>query len=122
VMGIALPLLFVTYAVLSFLGEAGLGKELFVYRQSLNDIGHFGEWLINAAEVLSVAYLLHLWYVLFEGDFFTTRSIYNKALNSLNQDASSHNCLRELANQDLSERASICAYAKLPADYEFGKI
>lgn len=122
IFGFALPLILMVNVVLSLTGEVGLGKELFVNRTELADTGHFGEWPINAIEAASVAYLLHLWYVINEGDFAITRRLYDKVITNFKGDPSSYNQLCKTANDDLAERAQICHYLKNPVHYKFEKL
>lgn len=122
ILGIAVPLILLANVVFSITGEVGLGTQLFVNRTELPDTGHFGEWPINAVEAASLAFLMHLWYVVNEGDFPITRRIYDKVINTFNADASSHNQLCKIANEDLTERAQICHYLKYPTQYKFEKL
>lgn len=118
--GIALPIIFLLCATLSFVGEFGLGKELFVDREELTDVGHFGEWPFNAIEVISIAFFLHIWCMINEGDFVRTRKIYAEHIVSLEDDDQNlHNRLCDVANEELSQSSTSCHYFKLPSDYQF---
>lgn len=118
--GVAFPIMLLLGAVLSFVGEFGLGKEIFYDREELTDIGHFGEWPFNAIELVSVAFFLHIWCMINEGDFVRTRKIYSKHINALaDDDLNLHNRLCEVANEELSQLSTGCYYFKLPSDYLF---
>ena len=120
VKGVALPIILVTGAALSLVGEIGLGKELFGDRNELTDIGHFGEWPFNAAEMIGVAYFMHKWCIINEGNFVRIRKIYEKSINSLeDDDLILYNRLCKVANDELSQFATSCHYFKLPSDYKF---
>lgn len=86
IMGIALPAFLVLFGVFSLVGEVGLGKELFIEKTSLDDTGHFGEWLINFFEGVAAAYLLHVSYILNEGDYAIRKEIYNEEIALLQND------------------------------------
>lgn len=107
---------------ISYIGEFGLGIELYRLHKNLADVGHFGEWLLNVAEAMGVAYFLHRWCMLNEGDFVITRKIYDKVLMALKADAPAHNRLCELANEDLAQQSINCQYIKLPLDYQFEEV
>lgn len=121
IMGVAIPLILLSSAIFSLVGEFGLGKELFIDREELTDTGHFGEWPFNATDSLLAAFLLHLWYMLNEGDFVITKKIYARHMERLQNDSSLHNRLCSIANADLSQRAGGCSHFKLPMDYRFKK-
>ncbi len=117
--GIALPIIFFSGAFLSFVGEIGLGKEIFFDRNELTDIGHFGEWPFNATEMIGIAYFLHKWCILNEGDFARTRGTYKNALRSLqDENVLIQSRLCKVANRELNDLAIRCHYFKLPSDYE----
>lgn len=130
VMGIAIPIILLSCAILSFVGEFGLGKELFIDEEGLTDVGHFGEWPFNAVEMVGVAFLLHLWVMINEGDFAITRKIYAKHIECSEKDCSLHKCLQEntslrnrlctIANEELAQSAVNCHYFK-PLGYQFEK-
>lgn len=117
--GVALPIILITGAALSLVGEIGLGKELFSDRENLTDIGHFGEWPFNAAEMIGVAYFMHKWCIINEGNFVRTKKIYDKVINSLEDgDLNLYNRLCKVASIELSQLATGCHYFKLPSDYK----
>lgn len=123
ILGVALPIIFLLCAALSFVGEFGLGKELFVDREELTDIGHFGEWPFNAVEVITVAFFLHIWCMINPGDFARTRKIYARHINSLKDDnLNFHDRLCDTANEALSQMSPGCHFFKLPSDYQFEKL
>lgn len=76
VIGVAVPIFLLISALCSYVGEIGLGTELFYHRESLTDVGHFGEWPFNALELIALAILLNLWSIIYEGDFANLRSNY----------------------------------------------
>jgi len=122
IFGIVIPIILILNATLSMVGEFGLGKELFVDKKELVDVGHFGEWPINAMEALSASYLLHTWFVINEGDLAFTRKVYAKQLNLLQNEAELHNRLAKAANQEMSLLAGSCGYFKRPFEYKFESI
>lgn len=111
-----LPLIFVGNAFLSIIGEVGLGKDIFYNRTGLEETGHFGEWPINACEALSVAWLLHLWYLVNEGHYFLARKAYRQEIKQENDDQLILR-LADLANRELSEISQICHHMKYPFQY-----
>jgi hypothetical protein len=130
ILGIAIPIILLSCAILSFVGEFGLGKELFIDKEGLTDVGHFGEWPFNAVEMVGVAFLLHLWVMINEGDFTITRKIYAKHIECSDKDCSLHKCLQEdtklrnrlctIANEELAQGAVSCHYFK-SLGYQFEK-
>lgn len=122
VFGIAFPVIFLSNVVLSLIGEFGLGKELFIDKEERTDIGHFGEWPINAIEALVTAFFLYLWYVLNEGNFEITRQIYANEIKNLQHDPEIHNRLCDLASEELSKISMTCNYKKLSLEYKFDKL
>ncbi len=122
ILGVALPLILLTTTVMSCVGEVGLGKELFSDREALTDIGHFGEWPLNAVEAFAMAFFLHLWCMVNQGDFIRKKQVYETHLNTLKGDRSTHNRLADLANQELSELSNECHFFKYPHDYKFTKL
>jgi hypothetical protein len=121
VFGIAIPLIFIANTIFSIVGEVGLGAQLFHNRTDLADTGHFGEWPINAIEALSVAYLLHLWYLLNEGDLRITKKVYATEITKQN-DTEIHNRLCTIANKEMSEMSTVCHYLKYPHEINFKKL
>lgn len=108
--GAILPVCLMVNAVLSIVGLVGLGVELFVLRQELTDVGHFGEWMFNSVESFSAAVILIFLFVVNEGDLLLTKKIYQE------------HCRRDsvlissLALQDLSSLAPLCSFWKTPED------
>lgn len=82
VIGVAIPIFLLITAICSYVGEIGLGTELFYHRESLTDVGHFGEWPFNALEVLGFAILLNLWAIIYEGDFANLKSNYGEEIEN----------------------------------------
>lgn len=122
VMGVAIPLILLTTAVMSFVGEFGLGKELFMDREELTDVGHFGEWPLNAVEALATAFFFHLWFLVNEGDFIRTRKVYKAHLGGLKDTPSSYNKVVEIANEELKDLTPGCGFFKLPGEYQIEKL
>lgn len=122
IFGVIIPIMMLVNVFFSLVGEFGLGKELYVDRKELTDVGHFGEWPINAIESLSAAYLLHKWYVTDEGDLSFTKKIYRKELHQLQNDPVLHNRLAKAGNQEMSLVAANCKYFKHPSEYQFESI
>lgn len=120
IFGIAIPIILLGTALLSFVGQIGLAKQLFYDREELTDVGHFGEWPFNAVEAIGVAIFLHFLCILNEGDFERTRMVYAKQIDKLKDEPDLHNHLCKVANKDLSQQASGCNYFKL--NYQFKKI
>jgi hypothetical protein len=109
VLGVALPIICFLCGAASLFGHWGLGEEIFVHRNALTDVGHFGEWPFNTVEVISLAFLLHIWCILNVGDFVRTRKIYAEQINSLKDDDQnllSHFC--DVANVEVLQCASSC--------------
>lgn len=119
IFGIVIPIIMLLNVFFSLVGEFGLGKELYVDRKELTDVGHFGEWPINAIEAFSAAYLLHKWYVTDEGDLSITKKVYRKQLMNLQNDPVLHNRLAKTGNQDMSLVIASCKYFKHPIEYKF---
>lgn len=120
--GIALPIILLITTIFSLVGEMGLGKELYIDRQELTDVGHFGEWPLNAAESFMMALFLHLWCVINEGSFVNIREIYGRQLQTLKERPEAHNRLVKIANQELTTASPGCHYYKLPMEYKFTKL
>lgn len=120
--GVVLPISFTAMSVLSYVGEYGLGLDLYDEHNNPTDVGHFGEWPFNVIEAMGVALFLHRWCMLNEGDFVITRKIYDKVLQALNGDTQAHNRMCQLANEDLAQQSINCQYMKLPLDYQFEEI
>lgn len=119
VFAIVFPLWLVSNFALSIIGEVGLGKELFVDREELTDIGHFGEWPINAIEALGSAYLLSFWYAASAGIAEKIKSIYAAKVDGLaGYSAEVRRRLCDIAKQELAQVASHTAYLTLPYDFE----
>lgn len=119
IFGIVFPVWLITNAALSITGEVGLGKELFVDREELTDIGHFGEWPINAVEAVGTAYLLNMWYAASAGVVEATKSIFRKYLGLLADDEPAMQArLACIAKEELSQASSSCSYLQLPTDNE----
>lgn len=106
IFGIAIPILLISNATLSLIGEVGLGSELFGNRSNLEDTGHFGEWPINTIEALSLAWLLHSWYLLSLGNFWNVRKIYQNEIKRNSENQKLQLKLKKVALQELSEIAS----------------
>lgn len=122
ILGVALPIILITTAVLSVVGSIGLGQELFVAKKELGDTGHFGEWPFNGADSTAGALLLFFWVMLSEGEIVKTREVYEKHLAKLVNEVSLYNRLCDIANLHLSELAQQCQYFKFPLEYKFEKI
>jgi hypothetical protein len=122
ILGVAIPLILLTGAFISLMGQLALGHELFVEREDLTAIGHFGEWPFNFIEAIGVAFFLHLWCMINEGDFVITRDVYKQHIGALQNDRECHNRLCDVANEELGQSSSACHYFKLPLDYKFEKI
>ncbi len=120
IMGVAIPMILLVLASISVVGEVGLGEMIFYAREDLGDTGHLGEWPFNAIEILGVAFLLHYWCMIDEGEFKMTRNIYKRYLSELTDDKILHNRLCAIANKHLAERQGY--FFKLPLDYQFKKI
>ncbi len=119
IFGIAFPLIFMVNFVLSIVGEVGLGKELFVDREELTDIGHFGEWPINAIESLGTAYLLIWWYSLSVGSFEAIKGVFSRCVAALKDDEPIlHDRVLALAKEELAQVALHSNYLELPDDTE----
>jgi hypothetical protein len=121
IMGVAIPLILLTTVIFSYIGEFGLGKELFIEREELTDVGHFGEWPINAIEAIATAFFFHFWFMLSEGDFVRTRNVYKANLQNLKETSSKYNRVATLGNEELKELSSGVSF-KLPGQYEIKKI
>ncbi len=123
IFGIVFPLILVLNFMLSLVGEVGLGKEVFGNREELTDIGHFGEWPINAIEAIATAYLFHIWYVISEGNKQAIKEAYRPALVNLDDDnVALKGRLYNLAKEELGEQAPHSAYLTLPGDEELDDI
>lgn len=122
VMGVALPLVLITTVIFSYVGEVGLGKELFIDREELTDVGHFGEWPLNAVEALATAFFFHLWFMISEGDFVRTRRVYETTMRESNLKVSDYNRIAAVANEELKDLSTGCGFFKLPGEYEITKI
>jgi hypothetical protein len=120
--GIAVPIVLLSNAILSIVGEIGLGKELYIDKEGLTDTGHFGEWPINAVESSVTAYFLHKWYVINEGDFAITQSIFAQKLEGLRESKTLYNRLCGIANEELLQISANCAYVKIPMEYKFKEL
>lgn len=128
-LGIAIPILLLSCAIFSFIGEFGLGKELFIDREELTDVGHFGEWPFNAVELIGIAFFLHLWCIINPGNFAMTRNIYAKHIECTEKNCSVHKSIQEdtrlhhrlctLANAELSQKSSQCGYFQSLLNYKF---
>lgn len=114
--GVFVPILLTINAALSIAGEVGLGTELFVHRDELTDVGHFGEWMFNAIESAAGAYFLI--YVVFirEGDFSFVREAYLKELSAMSDEDPSKQLVKQVAQEDLQQLASFCHFFKTPRD------
>ncbi len=119
---IALPIILIANALFSITGEVGLGVALYVNRTDLEDTGHFGEWPINAIEALSIAYFLHVWYLLNEGIFTITKNAYTEELKTLQPNPALHNALCKIGNQEMEAISDVCGQMKYSANYKFKKI
>ena len=122
VMGVALPLVLITTVIFSYVGEVGLGKELYIDREELTDVGHFGEWPLNAVEALATAFFFHLWFMISEGDLIRTKKVYEAKMEKLNSNPSHYNRIATIANEELKDLSSSCGYFKLPGEYEITKL
>lgn len=122
ILGVAIPIILLLTATFSFIGEFGLGTELFIHREELTDTGHFGEWPFNAFECIAAAFFLHLWCMLYEGDFSLTKNVYAQNINNLEGNPPLRNRLCDIANAALSETSSACQYFKLRLEHQFEKI
>lgn len=123
IIGIALPIIFITLALASYTGSVGLGKQLFHDREELTDTGHFGEWLFNAIEMVGVALFFHIVSMINEGDFARTRSVYAVHLQKLRSKnkIDSYNRLCDIANAELEQLANNRLFFQLPGCYRFKK-
>ncbi len=119
-MGIAIPIICFTSRILSIVGEVGLGEMIFYKREDLGDTGHLGEWPFNAIEVMWVAFFLHSWCMIEEGEFELTRTIYKRYLSELTDNKVLHNRLCVIANKHLAEKKGY--FFRLPLDYQFETI
>lgn len=119
IMGIALPILLLSSAALSFVGEVGLGNQLYIERNSTEEVGHFGEWPFNGIEVLGIAFLLHLWVFINVGFFKDTRRAYKEELATLEDNAKLYKRMAGIANKQLDEGSRVCQMMRLPADDRF---
>ncbi|CRX37445.1 hypothetical protein [Estrella lausannensis] len=122
IMGVAIPIILMVTAIFSYVGEFGLGKELYLDKKELTDTGHFGEWPLNAVEALATAFFFHLWYMVNEGDFVRTKKAYKTYLQSLKETRSSYNRVAEIANEELKELSPSLGFFKLPGEYQIERI
>lgn len=122
VMGVAIPLILMVTMIFSYVGEFGLGKELYIDREELTDTGHFGEWPLNAVEALATAFFFHLWYMVNEGDFVRTRKVYKTHLKGLEETPKSYNRIAEIANEELKDLSPGLGFFKLPGEYQIERI
>jgi hypothetical protein len=120
--GVAIPILLFTFALYSFIGEIGLGHELFIDRKELTDTGHFGEWPINLIEALGAALYFSMCYLTVEADLEIVKAIYAKHLRCLKNRPKQYAVLRKIANQELLQLANRCNYNYLPMQYKFKKL
>ncbi|WP_213105468.1 hypothetical protein [Candidatus Protochlamydia amoebophila] len=121
ILGVAIPLLLLSSAIFCYIGEIGLGKKLFVDREDLTDIGHFGEWPFNALEFIMIAFFLNISCIINEGDFAIIKRIYANCIQGLEDDEHYlRACLREASKEDLAQQAAKCYYSKYPLDYKIG--
>lgn len=107
-MAVVLPVFLMLFAVFSLVGEIGLGQELFVAKTSLDDTGHFGEWLINFFEAALAAYMLHDNYMRKEGEYVIMDEIYKKEISFLGADLENNNqekinLLQEIRKEELAK-------------------
>lgn len=117
-LGIVVPVLLFSTALISIIGEVGLGHELFIEKKEQGDMGHFGEWPVNAVEAIGIAYLLYKWVIINEAKFVRTREVYQEHIHAISYSKRLHNRLCVIANQHLSELAAECQYLKYP-NYKF---
>lgn len=117
--GALLPLCLVNNALLSIVGTVGLADDVLVNRTGLEEIGHFGEWIINAEECLTGALILHRQFILKNGDFKIMQKIYQKEINALKNNKDLHNRLCVLANQEFTEMVTLCYNIRWKRNYQF---
>lgn len=122
IFGIVFPIILLLNVGLSLVGEAGLGYELYGMRQELTDVGHFGEWPINAIEAFITAYFLFLWYTLAEGDGVITREIFVQKKDDLLPDIALQTRFKEVAKEEIAHQSGPSAYLKLSVDDELDEI
>lgn len=124
--GIFLPLFFVYTGICSWVGEGPLAKVLFVNKENLSEVGHFGEWLMNAVQAMAIAAIFYKKCLLHEGDYVITKEIFASYLKKMASDpqfdADLYNRLCTIANEKLLQVSSSCAFKKLYGDYRFEKI
>lgn len=121
-----LPLIFIYTGICSWVGEGPLAKVIYIKKQNLSEVGHFGEWLMNAVQAIAIASIFYRKCLLHEGDYVIIREIFEKYIgelaSDLEVDTDLYNRLCSIANEKLSQVAGSCAFKKLPGDYRFQKI
>ena len=121
IFSVVLPVFLFGFASLTVAGEVGLGKELFVNKESLDELGHFGEWVINFIEIIGTIIFTGS-EVLSLADFKIKRKIFKEELNKLEHKPKKHEALRKLANKELVHAANTNYLVSFPKDYKFTRL
>lgn len=107
--GIACPIIFAFASVCSAIGIPILGEKIFVQKEDVVEVGHFGEWPDNLVGSVYASFALNR-DLLLKGDVYLIACIYQKHLDRLNPiknpqsgNRELHNRLCEIANEDIQQ-------------------
>jgi hypothetical protein len=116
VFGLIFPIALAANVVLSLVGEVGLGYELFIERDELTDIGHFGEWPINAIEAAVTGVLFLSYFLLSDGDYEFAKYVYIARLHEVDDNVS-RQALVDVATNELMDLAGQSGFRFLPPEF-----
>jgi len=107
--GIVCPMFLTFGSFCSAIGTPILGQKIFIEREDIVEVGHFGEWPDNLVSSSVIAYSLNKDLVL-KGDIHLLNSIFQKHLDGLNPilnskkgDKDLYNRLCEVANEEIKQ-------------------